>query len=699
MSQLKSTPTINTPNTPDNKPQQESVAQFTESEHRHEKHDCCDHSSVPFGLDRIFGSRTELIFAVLSAVSLIVGWGLSWLVDVPASVSLAFYASSYFFGGFFAILESIHALRRGRLEIDFLMVVAAIGAGALGEWAEGALLLVLFSLGHALEHYAMGRARKSMEALGKMRPKTAIVLRDGQPVELDVSDVQQGDIVIVRPDSTIAADGVILSGESGVDQSPITGESIPVEKSPAAGFDAAQGNAQLPTVAAEHRVFAGTINGPGTLHIWVSRTADDSTLSRLMKMVIEAESQRSPTQRLTDRFERYFVPTVMCIVVVLLFAYLVVDEPFSASFYRAMAVLVAASPCALAIATPSAVLSAVARGGHGGVLFKGGGPLELLGKVDMIAFDKTGTLTCGKPKLTDILPAPGVSDDRLLGIAAAVERLSAHPLARAIVTVARERLGEHSLEQAEGLTSFTGKGVQARVRGTLVSIGTESLFDQKESGSLPAAILENVERLRSAGRTTMIVCQDREFLGVLGMMDTPRDAAKPAIVRLRALGVQRLVMLSGDNQVVATQIAQSIGLDEAIGDLMPEDKMSAIQRWSATQTIAMVGDGVNDAPAMATAAIAIAMGAAGSDVALETADVALMGDDLSRLPFALGLSRQTSRIIRQNLWISLGMIALLVPATILGLNLATAVVFHEGSTVVVVVNALRLLGYRDRLSN
>ncbi len=668
-------------------------------DHQHEKNSCCDHPSAPFGLDQIFGSRTELIFACLSAGSLMIGWGLSWLTSVPTSVSLGFYALSYFFGGFFATLESIQALQRRRFEIDFLMVVAALGAGALGQWAEGALLLVLFSLGHALEHYAMGRARKSMDALGKLRPKTAIVLRDGQPVELDVTDVRTGDIVIVRPDSAIAADGVIISGESGVDQSPITGESIPVEKSPADGFDPAKGNAQLPTIAAEHRVFAGTINGPGTLHIWVSRTADDSTLSRLMKMVTEAESQRSPTQRLTDRFERYFVPFVLCSVVILLFAYLIVDEPFSASFYRAMAVLVAASPCALAIATPSAVLSAVARGGHGGVLFKGGGPLELLGSVDMIAFDKTGTLTCGKPKLTDILPAPGVTDDRLLGIAAAVERLSAHPLARAIVTVARERLGEQSLAQAEGLTSFTGKGVQARLNGALVSIGTESLFDDSVSGPLPAAILENVEQLEQAGRTTMIVCQDREFLGVLGMMDTPREAAKPTIAKLRDLGVQRLIMLSGDNQVVASQIAQSIGLDEAIGDLMPEDKMSAIQKWSATQTIAMVGDGVNDAPAMATAAVAIAMGAAGSDVALETADVALMGDDLSRLPFAVGLSRQTSRIIRQNLWISLGMIAILVPATILGLNLAAAVVFHEGSTVVVVINALRLLGYRDRLSN
>lgn len=658
-------------------------------------HGCCHHGdeSHPFYL---FGERTELVFAILSATTLIVGWGLSWWSVVPTAVVLGCYAASYFFGGAFAAFESYRSLMQGRFEIDFLMIVAAIGAGVLGEWAEGALLLVLFSLGHAMEHYAMGRARKSMESLGKLRPKTAIVLDGDREVEVDIQQLQRGDIVVVRPDSIIATDGVVCSGESGVDQSPITGESIPVDKTPAPEFDPRTGTSPT-SIAVDHRVFAGTINGSGTLQIWVERAADDSTLSRLMKLVTEAEAQRSPTQRFADRFETYFVPFVLVSVVFLLFAWVFVNETFADSFYRAMAVLVAASPCALAISTPSAVLSAIARGGRSGVLFKGGGPMELLGQVTAMAFDKTGTLTTGKPQLTDLIPMQGVTSERLLSVAAAVERLSGHPLARAIVSAARQQLGTLPGDMnAEALISHTGKGIQAQLQGKTVWIGSDTLFTSVAPfGTPPQEVLDSVMRLEQQGRTTMIVAFEDRFLGVLGMMDVPRATARPTIERLRALGVSRLLMLSGDNQVVATQIAQQVGLDEARGDLMPEDKVSTIRQVKDEIPIAMVGDGVNDAPAMAAATVAIAMGAAGSDVALETADVALMGDDLSRLPFAIGLSRAASQIIRQNLWISLGMVAILVPSTILGLNLATAVVFHEGSTIVVVLNALRLLAYHE----
>ena len=413
-------------------------------------------------------------------------------------------------------------------------------------------------------------------------------------------------------------------------------------------------------------------------------------------MVNEAEVQKSPTQRFTDKFERWFVPGAIAFVFVLLFAWTVIDEPFSASFYRAMAVLVAASPCALAISTPSAVLSGIARAARGGVLIKGGGPLENLGTLGSIAFDKTGTLTEGKPRLTDVVTFINVAENELLKIAIAVERLSDHPLAAAVVRDGNERLKNDSIAEAHDVQSITGRGVKAIVNGQQVYIGSESLFAVVDGPRMPDALRESVQKLKASGRTTMIVRRGDTYLGVLGLMDTPREAANSVIARLRQLGMKRIIMLSGDSQQVATAVAKSVGIDEAIGDLMPEQKVTAIRKLSDAGGVAMVGDGVNDAPAMANATVGIAMGAAGSDVALETADVALMADDLSHLPFAVGLSRQTSRIIRQNLWFSLGTVVFLVPATIFGLQMGAAVVFHEGSTLLVVFNALRLLNYHDK---
>jgi Cd2+/Zn2+-exporting ATPase len=497
----------------------------------------------------------------------------------------------------------------------------------------------------------------------------------------------------VKPNERIAADGFVIKGEGSVNQAPITGESVPVDKRPVADLQQAAANPNR--LDAAHRVFAGTINNSGALEIQVTKLASESTLARVVQMVNEAETQKSPTQRLTDTFERRFVPTILVLVVVLLFAWLVINEPFSKSFYRAMAVLVAASPCALAISTPSAVLSGIARAARGGVLIKGGGPLENLGTLRAIAFDKTGTLTEGKPRLTDVITFNNVAENELLKIAIAVERLSDHPLAAAVVRDGNERLKNDSIAEAHDVQSITGRGVKATVDGQLVYIGSESLFAVVDGPPIPDALRESVQKLKASGRTTMIVRRGDTYLGVLGLMDTPRETAKSVIARLKQLGMQRIIMLSGDSQQVATAVAKSVGIDEAIGDLMPEQKVDAIRKLSEAGGVAMVGDGVNDAPAMANATVGIAMGAAGSDVALETADVALMADDLSHLPFAVGLSRQTSRIIRQNLWFSLGMVAFLVPATILGLQLGAAVVFHEGSTLLVVFNALRLLSYRS----
>lgn len=642
----------------------------------------------------IFGPNTELIFALICGALLGVGFLTSVMTADPEWLPLGFYVAAYGFGGFFTVREAIDSLRNRQVEIDSLMLVAAAGAAALGAWAEGALLLFLFSFGHALEHFAMGRAKRAIEALAELAPQTAIVRRGDQTLELPVEELAVGDVVIVKPNERMPADGFVVVGESSVDQAPVTGESIPVDKRPVDDLSAA--TAQPDKVAATHRIFAGTINGAGAIEVQVTRLSKDTTLAKVVQMVGEAETQKSPTQRFTDRFERIFVPTVLTLVGLLLFAWVVVDEPFRDSFYRAMAVLVAASPCALAIATPSAVLSGIARAARGGVLVKGGGPLENLGTLRAIAFDKTGTLTEGRPRITDVVPSEGSTEADLLRIAVAVERLSDHPLAAAVAVGGRERLGEIPIPTATELRSITGRGVQATVDGETVFIGSPKLFGEVAGELLPQGLREAGLRLEEAGRTTMIVRKGDRYLGVIGLMDAPRSAAIATLTRLRELGIKRMIMISGDNQRVADAIAKQVGLDEAWGDLMPEDKVAAIKKLKAQDKVAMVGDGVNDAPAMANATVGIAMGAAGSDVALETAEVALMADDLAHLPFAVGLSRQTSRIIRQNLCLSLGVVTVLLPATILGLGIGPAVLAHEGSTLVVVFNALRLLAFKDR---
>lgn len=643
----------------------------------------------------ILGPNSELFFALVCGALLLVGFVIEKLASAaPGWLPTACYVAAYFFGGFFTLREAIDNLRLKRFEIDTLMLVAAAGAAALGAWAEGALLLFLFSLGHALEHYAMGRAKRAIEALAELAPENATVRRDGEMREVPVEELVVGDVVVVRPNERLPADGFLVKGTTSINQAPVTGESMPVDKRAVTDDEAARANPDRTDAA--HRVFAGTINGSGAIEIEVTRLASESTLAKVVKLVSEAETQKSPTQRFTDRFERVFVPAVLGLAVLLLFAWIVVDEPFRDSFYRAMAVLVAASPCALAIATPSAVLSGVARAARGGVLIKGGAPLELLGSLNAIAFDKTGTLTKGEPRIQEIVAAPGVGKEELMAVAVAVESLSDHPLAQAIARDGREHVGGLPIPQASSLKSLTGKGVSAIVGEDEVLIGKAEMFGADGIAPLSPEMETAIETLRQNGYTSMVVRRDARDLGAIGLMDTPREAARSTLERLRDLGIRRMIMLSGDHQRVADAVARQVGLDEAWGDLMPEDKVKAIKRLRSEAKVAMVGDGVNDAPAMASATVGVAMGAAGSDVALETADVALMADDLAHLPFAVGLSRRTRSVIRQNVFVSLGVVALLVPATILGLGIGPAVAMHEGSTLLVVFNALRLLAYRDQ---
>lgn len=665
-------------------------------EHGHDAGDAHAEDTHDHDHGGVFGRATELVFSILAGITTLVGWllhrrGLDlapWILVVP-------FVAAYFFGGFFTLREAIEALRARRLEIDSLMLVAAAGAAALGEWFEGALLLFLFSLGHALEGYAMGRARRAIEALADLAPRTALrLLEDGAEEEVAVERLRLGDRLLIKPNSRVPADGFVIDGSSSVNQAPITGESIPVDKKPVE--DPAASQREPTKVDDESKVFAGTFNGQASLEVIVTRPAADSTLARVVKMVREAQTQRSPTQRFTDRFERIFVPSVLALVALCLFAWAVLDEPFSASFYRAMAVLVAASPCALAIATPSAVLSGVARAARGGVLIKGGSHLETLGAANVIAFDKTGTLTKGEPRLTSVQEATGIDRRALARVTVAVERESDHPLATAIVEGLREDL-DGPAPEASSVESITGYGVQAHVDGEDVWIGKRGLFEERLQRQLPGEVAAAEKRLADGGETTVVVATRTQFLGVLGLLDTPRDSAKSTLLKLSSLGIERTVMLTGDHQRAGDAVARLVGIDEARGGLLPEQKVEAIRELgSGDAVVAMVGDGVNDAPAMAQADVGIAMGASGSDVALETADVALMADDLATLPFAVGLSRASRRIIRQNLWASLGMVAFLIPATLFGFaGIGLAVVLHEGSTLVVVANALRLLAYRS----
>ena len=631
----------------------------------------------------------ELLFALLCGVLLLGAWLYELLSEPGYTRPIPVYALAYFFGGYDAFMHMISSLRQRKFDIDFLMLVAASGAAVLGAWAEGALLLFLFSLGHALENYAMGRARKAIKALAELAPTVARIKTDKGEREVAVEELQPGDLLVVRPSERFPSDGFVVSGRSSVDQAPITGESVPVDKEPVPSPEKARKNSVK--LGQQHRIFAGTINGDSLLEVEVTSRAEDSTLARVIRMVNEAETQKSPTQRFAERFERVFVPVVLVFVVLLHFVWMIIDEPFAASFYRAMAVLVAASPCALAISTPSAILSGVARAARLGVLVKGGRPLEQLGGLRALAFDKTGTITGGDPKVTDVIPLNGRDSSGLMRMTVAVEQFSDHPLARAVVRGGKEWLGRNSVPQVNDVKMVTGKGVVGMVDGKMVTIGQEKLFD----GALPDEIRSRLDDLHESGRTTILVQEEDEFAGIIGLMDMPRPTAPGVIRNLREMGIRRIIMISGDHQRVADSIGAQVGVDESWGDLLPEQKVDAIRKlMEQEKEVAMVGDGVNDAPAMAHATVGIAMGAAGSDVALETADVALMADDLGKMPVAVGLSRQTRKIIRQNIFISLGMIAFLVPFVLFGYaGMGLAVLLHEGSTLVVVLNALRLLGY------
>lgn len=588
--------------------------------------------------------------------------------------------TAYVAGGLFGLKGALESLRERRLDVDLLMILAALGAALVGEWRDGALLLFLFSLSNVLQDYAIGRSRQAIRGLLKLYPSEAKVRRGETVQVIEIDAIHVGDIVLIQPGERIPVDGVVHDGRSSVDQSPITGESMPVEK------------------VVGDRVFAGTLNVHGALDVEATQPASDTVLARIIKMVEEAQDSKAPTERFLEKFEQYYATLIIGGV----FLFIIIPPAlgltdFESNFYRAMVLMTVASPCALVISTPAAFISAIAAAARGGVLFKGGAYLEALAGVKAVAFDKTGTLTQGKPVVTDVVTGCELSEAELLSVAAAVESRSEHPLAQAIINEAKAR--HLALPDVSDFEALPGRGIEAQVDNVNVRLGNINFLTGQ--GALPVALAARHVELEVQGKTVIGVLRDGQcsgcgvcdgrgnWMGLIAVADAIRPEAKAIIQQLHDMGIAT-AMLTGDNQRVAANIAGQLGIRQVHAELMPEDKVKAIQQIEAEfGAAAMVGDGVNDAPALATAAIGIAMGAAGTDVAMETADLVLMGDRLELIPFAINLSRKARRVVWQNLTFAIAVIIVLIISTFaIDLPLPFGVLGHEGSTVIVVMNGL-----------
>jgi Zn2+/Cd2+-exporting ATPase len=666
-------------------------------------------------IDRL-RSRPRDAMTLASGLLLVLA-AIASLAGLPPSLAMALLAASILVGGVFIFRKAWSSLRFNReLDINVLMTLAVVGAVIIGEWAEAAVVVFLFSLGEALEGYTMDRARNAIRSLMTLAPAEATVLRPcldcaghlGEPLpgggvyqggpcpwcephelKAPVEELAVGETVLVRPGERIPMDGVVLAGQSAVNQAPITGESLPIDKAPGS------------------EVFAGTINGNGVLEIRVTRLAADNTLSRLIYLVEEAQAQKAPAQRWIDRFARVYTPAVVALAAAiavlppLLFGQPLLNTASETGWlYRALTLLVIACPCALVISTPVSIVSAISAAARHGVLVKGGVHLEALARVRVVAFDKTGTLTLGRPALTGAqciahqgqAAEPCAACDDLLALAAAVERRSEHPLAAAVVQAAEARSLNGRYAAAEGVEALAGQGVRGQVNGRSVAVSSHRRIHELDLGH-DAAFCDRVHQVEAAGQTTMLLHDANGVCGYLAVADQVRPGAAAAIAGLQAAGIERVVMLTGDNAATARAIAAQAGIDEVRANLLPGDKVSAVEALLAEHgEVAMVGDGVNDAPALARATVGIAMGGAGSDQALETADVALMGDDLRLLPFVVRLSHATRRVIVQNVAFSLAIKGVFMLLALAGVATLWMAVFADvGASLLVILNGMRLL--------
>ena len=607
-------------------------------------------------------------------------------VGAPDWLILIINVISYVAGGWFGLQAGIKSLLKREINVDLLMVLAAAGAATVNQWHEGAILLFLFSLSNVLQAYAMDRSRHAIRALLKLRPNQALLRADGTTKVVSVDLLKIGDVVVIKPGERFPIDGSVVDGSSTVDQSPITGESMPVQKM--------KGDI----------VFAGTVNQNGSLDVRVTKEAQDTTLARIIKMVEEAQDQRAETQRFLDEFEqKYALAVIVSVLLFIVIPPLFFGQNFNSNFYRAMVLMTVASPCALVISTPASILSAIANAARRGILFKGGAYLEQMATIKAIAFDKTGTISTGRPAVTDVIPHGATTREQLLSLTAAVEARSEHPIARAVAKRAKD--DGLNLDEPRDFESIPGQGVRGTLNGNTILVGTDRLMEA-ENLTIPADLVAERTRLESEGKTVLLAYSgtlnaaksENGWLGAIAVADELRPSARQIIQSLRDAGIEHIVILTGDNERVANAVCHEVGADDVRANLLPEDKVQAIKDLIAEYgPTAMVGDGVNDAPALAVATMGIAMGAAGTDVALETADIVLMADDLSNIAYAMRLSRRARRVVWQNIAFSLSVIGVLVISA-LGLNLLLplGVVGHEGSTIVVVVNGLRLLTYKGK---
>lgn len=625
-----------------------------------------------------------------------------WQENATVLISLVMIIAAYFFqvnfgeDSLLAILLFLGAIMIGGyslfksgiknlLKLDFdmraLMTVAIIGAAIIGEWSEGAVVVILFAISEVLERYSMDKARASIRSLMDIAPKEALVRRNGREYSIHVNEIEVGDIMIVKPGEKIAMDGEVVSGFSSVNQAAITGESVPADKS------------------AGDEVFAGTLNGEGLIDVKITKLVDDTTIAKIIHLVEEAQAEKAPSQAFVDRFAKYYTP------IIILVAFLVAIVPplffgagWSEWIYQGLAVLVVGCPCALVISTPVSIVTAIGNAAKHGVLVKGGVHLEEMGMLKAVAFDKTGTLTKGVPAVTDIKFSAGENSSGLFAVIAALENKSQHPLASAIVRKADTDTVPYMDKVIEDFTSVTGKGLKGTVDGIVYYIGSPKYLEEHVEGGIPAEAAEEISRLQSEGKTVIVAGNDSEVLALIAVADEVRESSREVVSRLHELGIEKTIMLTGDNKGTAAAIGSQAGVTDIESDLLPEDKLNFVKDLQTNHgKVAMVGDGINDAPALAAATVGVAMGGAGTDTALETADIALMADDLKKLPFTIKLSRKTLAIIKQNIAFSIGVKLLALLLVIPGwLTLWIAIFADMGATLIVTLNGLRLLRVKDK---
>lgn len=617
--------------------------------------------------------RLKLYLAVISGVFLGMGLLLDW--TNYSNISPYFFAISMVTGGHYVYRSAVNSLAGKVLDMNVLMTISSIGAVLIGEWSEAAAVVFLFSVGNMLQAFTLEKTRSSISKMMEMSPREARVLSpNGVEQMVSISEVKVGDMVLVKPGEYIPVDGIVAEGFSWVNQAPITGESKPVEKT------------------ADDGVFAGTVNNEGILKVVVKHIASDSTLAKMIDMVEEAQSRKAPFQQLVDVFTRYYTPAVIVgAVLLVLVPVLLFNMSFSEWFYKALVLLVISCPCALVISTPVSIVSAIGNAARNGVLIKGGAYLEALGRVQSIAFDKTGTVTTGQLRVTGIFPVPGLPEEKLITLAGSVESYSQHPIAGAILKEAEQR--KIALPDCKDFVSYPGKGARGRTNGRVLYVGNKRLME--ELGVLGNQAAEWEKASEESGHSLIYAAFDDEFLGVISVADIPRQGVEKVFDRLRDMGVREMVMLSGDNQATVSRVASEIGIESYNAELLPEDKVRRVEELSEKGVTVMVGDGVNDAPALAVSTVGIAMGAAGADSALETADVALMNDELDKIPSVIQIGRKTLSIIKQNIVLAIGLKLVFLVLTIAGIsNLWMAVFADTGASILVTLNGMRLARFK-----